>query len=716
MSRAPLNSAFSRPQAVEMQKANRVPSPWSVRARLPAAAARVDVGDSALDSARSLRSAPDSALDSARSVTSVRSEPDSMLRQQVVYASPYRVSAAAPVHDAQLASSPRAQSSLGRSPSSRISPPREELSYQVPASDRAEFENDRLEVDLEGEALQERTGKQKPKRSSSVTRSEQVEAQDHRNSINSTKEIAAERSPSTVVTITDDDRLARATDRAEDKILALEFLKELATPPKPKKEKSTVLTKDEFRVKIAETLDHSQSLRNDFSVFHLSAPIKSPDFPQALSSMGFPFVPGIHNSAQAKFQVKENGWGGDVSNPDVPSSREARIHHVLESTIRDTKTLDLTSFATGGHQEPLSPVAAIPDIESMIRSDEKIVAFLNCAEVHGAPNSSSVFSKGFVQAAIVERKPSGSKRLIIYSLSGNLSCVLNEQVDQEYADTVITETKCCCCHKQQGNDMRRGSLAYEYSVTSQSLGEISMINIENAVVNVQVTKKKIDSLHAMANPKGNESFLQFGPPKKKKCCNCDCKKCWREMCMAILRCIIACLIGCYSCWLWLLKCLRCSKVVAQTSGGSRRVEYSNVIGRDLGYTSLLNVGGVSSPHIYARDTENGVVTACEREGSAHIVTLKNDMSGVPWKIEEMRDERVVIEIKYRSALTNEIGTCHLVMNKATDTSRSEFVGDLAKYAQTDTANLALAGKFANELLPMKTEAAKTDDKKKAADK
>ena len=142
------------------------------------------------------------------------------------------------------------------------------------------------------------------------------------------------------------------------------------------------------------------------------------------------------------------------------------------------------------------------------------------------------------------------------------------------------------------------------------------------------------------------------------------------------------------------------------------MEYSNVIGRDLGYTSILNVGGVSKPHISAFDSENGVVTASEEDGAAHIVTLKNDMTGVPWKIEEIRDERVVVEILYRSALTGEMATCHLVMNKATDTSRSEFVGDLAKYAQTDTGNLALAGKFANELLPTKIEAARSSDKTK----
>ncbi len=142
------------------------------------------------------------------------------------------------------------------------------------------------------------------------------------------------------------------------------------------------------------------------------------------------------------------------------------------------------------------------------------------------------------------------------------------------------------------------------------------------------------------------------------------------------------------------------------------MEYSNVIGRDLGYTSILNVGGVSKPHISAFDSENGVVTASEEDGAAHIVTLKNDMTGVPWKIEEIRDERVVVEILYRSTLTGEMATCHLVMNKAADTSRSEFVGDLAKYAQTDTANFALAGKFANELLPMQIEAARSSDKTK----
>jgi hypothetical protein len=535
----------------------------------------------------------------------------------------------------------------------------------------------------------------------------------------SSKTIAAERSPSAVVVTTAYDRQAKATIAAEGLHGLLEAAIEFVEGIGKKKggKESSILSKDQFQEEIKKASDHSQSLRNDFSVFHLNAPIKTPDFPQAVSSMGFPFVPGIHFAGKATFDVQNNGWGGDRSNPDAPDCREARIQHILESTIRDTKTLDSTLFGSSGNQSPMSPVAAIPDIQAIIRSDENIVAFLNCAEVHGIPNSTTLFSKGFVQAAVVERGPSGARRLIIYALSGNLACVMNERVDQVYEDLVQTETKCCCCHKQKGHDLRNGTLDYEYSVVSQSLSEISMMNIENAVVNVQVTKKKIDSVYAKTNPIDGSSVLQFGVKAKQPCCKC-CD--WRQLCFAILKCILLCLLncaaGCLACIIWLLKCLRCQKIVTQMSRGSRSVEYHNVIGRDLGYTSILNVGGAPEPIIYARDAENGVVTACEHEGSAHIVTLKNDMNGVPWKIEETRDERVVIEIKYRSLLKpSELSTCHLVMNKAADTSKSEFVGELAKYAQTDTANVAVAGKFANELLPMKTEAPKSDksdDKKK----
>ena len=130
------------------------------------------------------------------------------------------------------------------------------------------------------------------------------------------------------------------------------------------------------------------------------------------------------------------------------------------------------------------------------------------------------------------------------------------------------------------------------------------------------------------------------------------------------------------------------------------MHYHNVIGRDLGYTSMLNVGGERS--VRARDTENGDVIATDVDGSAHIVTRKSDMNGVPWKVEEMRDERVVIEITYRSAISDELRTCHLVMNKAVDASRAEFQGEISSYAQSDTVNLALAGKFANKLLPLRT--------------
>jgi hypothetical protein len=150
--------------------------------------------------------------------------------------------------------------------------------------------------------------------------------------------------------------------------------------------------------------------------------------------------------------------------------------------------------------------AAIPNIKVMIRSDEKIVALLNCAEVHGAPNSSTLFSKGFVQAAIVERAPSAEERPIIYSLSSNLVCVLNEKVFQVYEDMLVTETKCCCFNKQRGQDFRTGSLAHEHSVISQSLSETSMLSNHDVVVKVQVIKKKIDSLRAMADPSDHKSF------------------------------------------------------------------------------------------------------------------------------------------------------------------------------------------------------------------
>jgi hypothetical protein len=107
----------------------------------------------------------------------------------------------------------------------------------------------------------------------------------------------------------------------------------------------------------------------------------------------------------------------------------------------------------------------------------------------------------------------------------------------------------------------------------------------------------------------------------------------------------------------------------------------------------------------------GTLIASEDNGSVVIVTDKLDPTGVPWKIEEIRDERVIIEITYRSVFkTEELQKCYLVMNKATDTSRADFVGDLAKYAQSDTGHIALAGRFANELLPARIDAPKSDSK------
>jgi hypothetical protein len=390
--------------------------------------------------------------------------------------------------------------------------------------------------------------------------------------------------------------------------------------------------------------------------------------------MGVPVTSAIHRAAKPTFKCDGKGWDGDVSNPDDPLSREARIHHVVESALRNSRGLDLIAQTSGLDQH----LASLPDIQAFIDNDEKIVAILNCAEVYGAPDSRSLYSKGFVQAAIVEHNDSQTRRLIIFSLSGNVTCTVDEQMDQSFINSTTTETECCCFEKQRGADGRGGFAAFHYNIVSQSQSEITMLNIEQAVVRVQVTKNKVDSFDALANPPVAARVFAFIDENKD---SCSCKDCEKGCIQMLCRC-------------------PCRYERTQVDFGSRNVHYHNVVGRDLGYTSMLNVGGERS--VRARDTENGDVIATDVDGSAQIVTRKSDMNGVPWKVEEMRDERVVIEITYRSAISDELRTCHLVMNKAVDASRAEFQGELSSYAQSDTANLALAGKFANKLLPLRT--------------
>jgi hypothetical protein len=123
------------------------------------------------------------------------------------------------------------------------------------------------------------------------------------------------------------------------------------------------------------------------------------------------------------------------------------------------------------------------------------------------------------------------------------------------------------------------------------------------------------------------------------------------------------------------------------------------VSRDIGYNSILNVGGASKPVTCAVDIENGSITASDTDEAAHILTSKKDIAGTLWKIEELREERVVIEISYRSVLHGSIKTCYLVMNNATDTSKVELTDTSSKYAQSDTKTLALAWQFASKLLP-----------------
>jgi hypothetical protein len=347
--------------------------------------------------------------------------------------------------------------------------------------------------------------------------------------------------------------------------------------------------------------NHTHTLSNDFTYFRLKAPVVAPAAPQAISSMGVPVTSAIHHAVAASFIVTGQGWDGDTRNPDEPSKREARIKHVLDCTLRDRHGLDLMSLETDRSQAHIASVAVMPDIEAFIRSDEKIIAVLNCAEVFGAPDSRNLFSKGFVQVAIIERSDSkgATRRLIVYSLSGNLACTLNEDVGQKFENSSTTETECCCFTKQRGYDLRMGSADYKYSVVSQSNSEITMLNIENSIVHVQVTKTKIDNLHAQNNPPAPvaaSTFFFTVKPTSKGCCD-DLCVCDDKSGGCGCRCpAFSCFGDCCDC---------CSSKKVTTNGGSRHVQYNNTIGRIFGYTSILNVGGVPKPVVAARDSEQG---------------------------------------------------------------------------------------------------------------
>jgi len=351
---------------------------------------------------------------------------------------------------------------------------------------------------------------------------------------------------------------------------------------------------------VAGSQNHSHTLSNDFTLFRLKAPIVATAGPQAISSMGFPVTSAIHHAVAASFKVEGQGWDGDTRNPDEPSKREARIKHVLDCALRESQGLDLMSLDTDRSQSRIAPVAVMPDIAAFIRSDEKIVAVLNCAEVLGAPDSPNLYSKGFVQAAIVERSDSkgATRRLIIFSLSGNLVCVVNEKMGQKFDNSKTTETECCCFTKMQGYDVRGGSADFNYRVDCQSNCEITLLNIENAVVHVQVTKKKLDSIQAQNNPPVPVVSMVLFSRQPEDCCGCG--KCECGSC-----CDGTCKCPALSCFDFCSCCDACSSKQVTSSGGSRNVQYNNTISRMFGYTSILNIGGVPKPVISARDAENG---------------------------------------------------------------------------------------------------------------
>jgi hypothetical protein len=246
-----------------------------------------------------------------------------------------------------------------------------------------------------------------------------------------------------------------------------------------------------------------ESLKYTFSGSKITTPSSKLLPPQPISSMGQPNIESVFKVGSKQYLRKQGGWKGDKRNPDDDRARQARLMKFFEAAY---------SSSDGGDNAGLTP-----EIQDVCLPNDKV---LNCVEVIGMPDSPLSSSEGFIQAAIVERDGNvKSRRLVIIASAGNASIDATETISQMF------QVHCC----GMGPTAEFGSKYFEYGAKVQESHELSIINIQNSVVHVGVTKKTSKDYRASSAGAGS------GKVVRSKCCGLgDCLQC--KCCFSLQNC------------------------------------------------------------------------------------------------------------------------------------------------------------------------------------
>jgi hypothetical protein len=250
------------------------------------------------------------------------------------------------------------------------------------------------------------------------------------------------------------------------------------------------------------TDDMAKSLAYQFGAAKLEPPSSRVLATQPIGTMGQPSIDAVVKAGTKDFFKKQGGWKMDKSNPDDDVAREARLRNVFAAAY---------SSSDGSESAGLTP-----EMQDICLPNDKVIASLNCVEVIGMPDCPVSRAEGFIQAAIIERDGNPkSRRLAIVSSAGNAYIKATETMFQAF------QKNCCglCGTSEFGMKL------FDYSVLVQENHELSMINVNNSIVHVGVTKKKAKSYKASTSGAGSA----------KGCCE-DCCDCCKTCCDCICKC------------------------------------------------------------------------------------------------------------------------------------------------------------------------------------
>ena len=390
--------------------------------------------------------------------------------------------------------------------------------------------------------------------------------------------------------------------------------------------------------------DMGTSLGYQFGAAKLTPPSSSALAPQPISTMGQPNIDAVVKAGSKDFWKKQGGWRMDKSNPDDDVAREARLRKVFAAAY--------------GSSDGGDPAGLTPEMQDICLPNDKVVASLNCVEVIGMPDCTVSRSEGFIQAAIIERDGNPkTRRLAIIASAGNASIKAQETMMQVFQKN---------CWGLCGTS-EFGLKLFDYAVLVQESHELSMINVNNSVVHVGVTKKKSKSYNASTSGAGSA----------KGCCE-DCCDCCKNCCDCICKC----------------KCCECS--CCDSCAGQRFVSFKLSLSRQFGFTravkdeSVKTSTGSSIASGDGEELKERWVTSNDKAGIKKVGTTIDSEGQNVWKVQELSDDRLIITITYRSMVSKSLQQCQLVIKNCLDISGS---------SKTPTNSWAQVTKFVAELLP-----------------